>query len=191
MAVPEKVLVNASLPIADAAREEFEAAVRAHGTLVYRVAFSLLGHHHDAEDAVQETFLRFWKQRQRWREIADPRAWLARTAWRVSLSRRQARATTDSLEDAAGAVLRLRAEGAGADEIAATAQMRELLARLIAGLPAELRDVLVLSTVEELTSAEIAAALDIPEGSVRTRRMRARELLRHKLTAILEQPHER
>jgi RNA polymerase sigma-70 factor (ECF subfamily) len=55
--------------------------------------------------------------------------------------------------------------------------------RLIDALPEELRQPLALSTVEELTSPEVARILGIPEGTVRTRLMRAREILKQKLIA--------
>jgi RNA polymerase sigma-70 factor (ECF subfamily) len=68
-------------------------------------------------------------------------------------------------------------------------QMQELLAQMIATLPDDLRHPLELSTVQELSSAEIAQILSIPEGSVRTRLMRARQLLKQKLSAVLEAKH--
>ena len=55
---------------------------------------------------------------------------------------------------------------------------------LIDGLPEELRQPLTLSTIQELTSSQIAVVMNIPEGTVRTRIMRARQLLREKLTAM-------
>ena len=58
--------------------------------------------------------------------------------------------------------------------------------RLIDALPEELRQPLALSTVQELNSREIADILDIPEGTVRTRLMRARQMLKEKLAAQLE-----
>ncbi len=184
----EAVIGSASIPIADSAGEEFEAAVRAHAALVYRIAFAVLHNHHDAEDAAQETFFRYWRYRKR--DIRDLAAWLARVAWRVSLDRRRPSAEV-GLEDAAREVLALRAQGAGPEELAATRQMAALLERLIESLPRELREALPLATVEELTSAEIAEILGIPEGSVRSRLARARQLLREKLAALLERKHGR
>ena len=55
--------------------------------------------------------------------------------------------------------------------------------RLIDALPEELRVPLALSTVDEMTSADIAGVLGIPEGTVRTRLMRARQVLKQKLQA--------
>jgi len=88
-------------------------------------------------------------------------------------------------------VSKLRADGAGADEIAAGRQMISLVERLIGSLPSELREALTLSTTEELTSAEIAQLLGIQEGAVRNRLFRAREILRQKLAAVLETRHAR
>ena len=66
-----------------------------------------------------------------------------------------------------------------------------LVERLIETLPSDLRATLALSTVEDLSSPEIARLLGIPEGSVRTRLMRARQRLRQKLTALLQKGHKR
>ncbi len=64
--------------------------------------------------------------------------------------------------------------------------MQQILERLIAALPNDLRRTLELSTVQELNSTEIAEILNIPENSVRTRLMRARKLLKEKLSSRLE-----
>jgi len=190
MIVAGQVILSEAISIVDAAGDEFEAAVHAHARYVYKVAYSVLRNHHDAEDAAQETFLRFLKHRRRWAEIRDRRAWLARTAWHVALDRRRGNPEV-ALDDAVEAVSKLRAQGMNAEEIAAQCEMRALLERLTAALPRDLRDALTLSTVEEMTSTQISEVLGIPEGSVRTRLMRARELLREKLLALLERKHER
>ena len=182
-------------PIAAASTDEMETAVREHSRFVYAIAYSVLRNHHDAEDAAQETFVRFWRHRRRWRLIRNRRAWLARTAWRVALdSRRKRRALDDSsipLSESVEAILRLEAEGTPADEIAGRKEMAALLERLIDSLPEELRHALTLSLAEELTSPEIAAILRIPEGSVRQRLWQARQILKEKLSVLLEGKHER
>lgn len=190
MAAPGQVVLTEPFPIADAAGDQLEAAVRDHARMVYRVAYSVLRNHHDAEDAAQETFLRLWRYRRRWGQIHDARGWLARTAWRVALERRKSMPDV-ALDDAVDTVLDPSPQGAGAEKIAETRQMLALLEGLIASLPRDLRDVLTLSAVEELTSAEISEVLGIPEGSVRTRLLRARELLRDKLSNLLERKHGR
>jgi RNA polymerase sigma-70 factor (ECF subfamily) len=63
--------------------------------------------------------------------------------------------------------------------------------RLVDALPEELRQPLALSTVEELSSREIAGLMGLPEGTVRTRLMRARQILKEKLTRSTEGRHEK
>ena len=189
-AVSGQVSLSEPIRMTDAARDVFDIAVHEHAKFVYKVVYSVLRNHHDAEDAAQETFLRFLRHRKKWAEIRDRRAWLARTAWRVALDRRKPTPEV-ALDEVAEAVLELRDQGAGADEIAATEQMMALLGRLITSLPSDLRDVVTLSAAEDLNSVEISEVLEIPEGSVRTRLMRARQLLREKLSVLLERKHER
>jgi RNA polymerase sigma-70 factor (ECF subfamily) len=189
MAVLGQVSLSEPFPVADVAANEFEAAVHDHSRLVYRIAYSVLRNHHDAEDATQETFIRCLRSLKR-TVVRDWRAWLARTAWRVALDRRP-RGREISLDDSPEIAASLHASGAGAEEMAANQQMAAVLERLIAALPRELREPLALSTVEELSSPEIAEVLGIPEGSVRTRLMRARQILKEKLSAVLEGKHGR
>jgi RNA polymerase sigma-70 factor (ECF subfamily) len=164
---------------------ELEAVVRLHARFVYQVAYLLLRNHHDAEDATQETFVRVWRYRNRLPEVLDRKAWLARIAWRVALDRRKNPAEIP-LADAAEAVYKLYAAGASAEKIAGDRQMADLLDQLIATLPGKLRDPILLSLDRELTQAEISRVLNIPESSVRTRLFRARQMLRQKLSTILE-----
>ena len=185
MAVMGQVILSEALLSADAKDREFEAAVHEDSRYVYRVALAVLRNHHDAEDAVQETFLRFLQQRSSWSEINNRRAWLARTAWRVAVDRRR-RAAAVSLEEAAHVVANLRDVGASAEELASHAQMLALVERLIASLPKDLRDPLTLSTIDEMTSGAIGEVMGIPEGSVRERVSRARTLLAEKLASLME-----
>jgi RNA polymerase sigma-70 factor (ECF subfamily) len=164
---------------------ELEALVRQHARFVYQVAHLLLRNHHDAEDATQETFMRVWRYRKRLPEARDRKAWLARVAWRVALDRRK-NASEIPLTDAAEAVFGLYAAGESAEKIAGDKQMAVLLDQLIATLPGKLRDAMLLSLNQELNQAEIGKVLGIPESSVRTRLFRARQILRQKLSSILE-----
>jgi RNA polymerase sigma-70 factor (ECF subfamily) len=187
MAVGQAIL-SESILIADAGADLVESLVREHARFVYRVAYAVLRNHHDAEDAVQETFIRVWRHRGELRGIQEARPWLARIAWRVAVDkrRRPADVSLDAQEESARGVRELRDHGAAADELAMSAQMQALLASLISSLPRDLREVVTLSTVEDLTSAEVGAALGIPEVTVRTRLFRARQLLKEKLAAVME-----
>ncbi len=190
MLAPEQAILSDATPIAEAVAREVEHVVRDHSRFVYKIAYSVLRNRQDAEDATQETFIRFLRYRRRAATVRDRRAWLARAAWRVAIDRRK-KLPEISLEEAAKAVSALRAAGAQADEIAANQQMTALLERLIEALPRDFRDVLVLSTVEELSSPEIAGLLGIPKSSVRTRLLRARQILREKFSVLLEGKHGR
>lgn len=201
-----QVIVNGPISIAvqRTTREEMveqEAlarAVREHSRFVFKIAYSVLRNRPDAEDAVQEAFLRAMRHARNFAALDDQRAWLARTVWRIAIDRTRRR-PSPSLDDVANEALlaelrdaEARAACRGAQESGAEAllindQMLSLLQSLIATLPAELRDALTLSTVAEMNSREIAAVLDIPEGSVRTRVLRARRLLKEKMNALLKQ----
>ena len=160
---------------------EVENAVRLHSRLVYRITFSVLRSRSDAEDATQEVFLRVLRYRERLPGVRDLKTYLARIAWRVALDRRP-RVVPLSLDDADAAAAReLRSSGASAEKLAEKAQMRRLMNRLIVSLPRDLAGVLRLSLAADLTSAEVGEVLGLPEGTVRTRLLRARRLLKDAL----------
>jgi RNA polymerase sigma-70 factor, ECF subfamily len=172
-----------------AAAPTVEALVASHSLMVFRIAYSILRSHHDAEDAAQECFLRVLKYKDRLAEVENVKTWLARIAWTTALDkRRSSRAMVSLNDEGAGAdVAQSLADGSPApDEQVAGRQMRQMLERLIAALPEDLRLPLELSTVQELNSAEIAEVMKIPEGSVRTRLFRARNRLKEKLAILQE-----
>ena len=170
-----------TIAMAEATVDDVETLVRRHSRFVFQVAYSVLRHREDAEDAVQETFIRL--MRQDLAEIEDARLWLARVAWRCALDRVR-KHPEEPLEDALAATL--ASPETGAEQRVLEQQMQALLERMVERLPRDLREAVRLSTVEEMTSAEVALVLDIPEASVRTRLFRARQLLREKMLATLE-----
>lgn len=181
MAAPEQAILAEAF--ANQAEDAVERLVRAHARFVWRVAYSVLRHAHDAEDVVQETFIRVMRHRSRLPGVADERAWLARIAWRLAVDRRRAAPPPAEPEEA---LHELRAGGLGAEQALLADEMSAVLEKLVAALPDELRAPLQLSTVEEMSSPEIAAVLGIPEATVRTRIFRARQWLKEKLAARME-----
>lgn len=163
-----------------------EAAVREHTRLVYRVAYSVLRNHHDAEDATQETFVKVLKYRRKLSGVKDQRTWLARIAWRVAIDRKKK--SPDLPLDGMDQTV-LASSLTIADESVLTSEMSALLERLIAGLPSQLQHALRLSTVEEMSNADIAEILDTSEASIRSRLFRARQLLKEKLSLVLGKNH--
>ena len=176
----------------EAAAPTIETLVADHSRMVFRIAYSILRNHHDAEDAAQECFLRAWKHKDRLSEVGNAKTWLARIAWTTALDKRRSsrapRAMVSLSDEQAGAELAQSIPdfAVAADQQLASAQMQQMLERLIAGLPEDLRNTLELSTIQELNSVEIAEVMKIPESSVRTRLFRARKQLKEKLTALLE-----
>ena len=65
---------------------KFEALVKRQLRFVFRVAYAILRNSHDAEDAVQEMFLKLYRNGA-WKDIEDERAFLARAAWRMAIDR--------------------------------------------------------------------------------------------------------
>lgn len=186
--VAGQVIVNEAIELARTREDLLEAAVRDHARLVYRIAFSVLRNHHDAEDATQETFLRVLHARAKLAKVEDMRNWLARIGWRVAVER-QKKSRRRLAEEIA--VDHLVANGTPADEVVLGREMSGILESLIPSLPPKLRDAVTLSTVEEMSPANVAQVLGINEAKVRSRLFRARQVLREKLTVLLEGKHGR
>jgi RNA polymerase sigma-70 factor, ECF subfamily len=167
--------------------ERFEELVARHARFMFQVAFGLLRNRQDAEDAVQEAFLKLYRG-EAWLRMENERGFLARTVWRVALDRMPK--ASEKMVDVAEMGLTTNG-GSGVasrspEQSAVDEDERAVLRRLIDGLPEELRRPLVLLSVEEMTSREVAEAMGIPEGTVRTRVMRARTELRRRFLAMKE-----
>jgi RNA polymerase sigma-70 factor (ECF subfamily) len=160
----------------DRAERELALArlVAEHARLLYRVAYSVLRHAEDAEDAVQDALVKLVRG-ESWRAMENERAFLAKTVWRVALDRRNARAVG---VDDAGVVQRIEDGRPSPERAVAEGDERGLMGELIDALPQELRQTILLSAIEELSSREIGEVMGVPEGTVRTRLMRARGLLK-------------
>jgi RNA polymerase sigma-70 factor (ECF subfamily) len=153
------------------------ALVDQYAGALYRVAFSVLRNPADAEDAVQEAFLRVLRHRDTLGEVRDHRVWLIRIVWNIVLDRKRRAKTRPETDDVADLARVLPSKGLSAEELAAAAQHHAHVLACVDQLPEKERQVLVLSAFEELTSVEIAAVLDITESSVRSRLFRARNLI--------------
>ncbi len=173
--------ISNSAAAEDARTRAEEAALAAlvdqYASALYRVAFSVLRNPADAEDAVQETFLRVLRHRDTLDEVRDHRVWLIRIVWNIVLDRKRRAKTRPETDDVAELVRVLPANGLSAEERAAAAQHHAHVLACVEQLPPKEREVLQLSAFEELSSVEIAAVLGITESSVRSRLFRARNLM--------------
>ncbi len=155
----------------------FEQAVLPHLPAAYNLARWLTRNDHDAEDVVQEAYLRAYRSFDRFRGGADGRAWLlavVRNTCFTWLKQNRAHELATPFDES------LHSPEAGPSEPerrllqeASAALLREALGEL----PAEFREVLVLRELEGLSYKEIAAVADVPLGTVMSRLTRARARL--------------
>jgi RNA polymerase sigma-70 factor (ECF subfamily) len=176
--------------IAAGDRDAFRLLMRRHNQKLFRTARSILKDDAEAEDAVQEAYLLAYRAMDGFRGDAKMSTWLVRIVANEAIGRlrkRIRRAEVIPLNDAAeqDAVSADVAAGdawSGQPERQASRlQTRHLLEARIDQLPDAFRAVFVLRAVEELTVEETAAALAIPQATVRSRFFRARSLLRESL----------
>jgi len=157
--------------------ETVAALVSQYAGTLYRVAYSVVRNASDAEDAVQEAFLRVLRHRDTLGEVRDQRVWLIRIVWNVVLDRKRRAKTRPETDDVAELARVLPCGGLSAEEIAAAAEHHAQVLACVNKLPSKEREVLHLSAFEELSSVEIAQVLGITESSVRSRLFRARNLM--------------
>jgi RNA polymerase sigma-70 factor, ECF subfamily len=176
------------------ARERDEFAIRAliqrHNQRLYRIARGILRDDAEAEDAMQEGYLKAFSHLDDFAENSSIGTWLCRIVMNEALGRlRQRRPTVDwnSMEDAgmpSADIIGLSTDGRPDPERAvAQRQIRRLLEQAIDRLPEDFRIVLIARVVEEMSVQETAALLDIRPETVKTRLHRARLLLRRSIEA--------
>jgi RNA polymerase sigma-70 factor (ECF subfamily) len=168
----------------------FEAIMRRHNRALFRTARSITQDDAEAEDAVQESYVRAYSALGEFRSDSTLRTWLTRIVINQSLARlrkRRREVQTTPVDNIVDLEARLeqgyldRALGETPEREAMREQVRRLLEASIDALPSAFRTVFVLRAVEELTVEETAECLAIPAATVRTRFFRARALLRRSL----------
>ena len=157
----------------------WEEVARDHGRFLYTVAFRLTGNDDDAQDLVQEVLLRVRKGLETYRP-GSLEGWLSRITTNTFLDevRRKRRRPVDPLPENPDWVL---PPSMAADEALAGAALPDDVQSALRGLPADYRAAVVLCDVVGLPYQEIAAALDVPVGTVRSRIHRGRAMLREVL----------
>jgi len=182
----------AEMPVAslcDAETVDFDALVYAHGHFVFSIAYAVVRNSADAEDVAQETFFRAFRSGDL-AKVEHMRAWLGRIAWNLALNRRR-RHSGDRQKLQSDDLLRtLPSRETGAEELLIRKERANLLEHILLSLPHDLRETFLLLTVEEMTSRSAAEILGIPESSVRNRLLRARNMIKEKLAALMEESNE-
>jgi len=161
---------------------EFDERLADCPKLAYRVALGVLRNSAEAEDVAQEAMLRAYRNFHRLRDRDRFRAWIARTAWRLALDRIRAAGRREKRESAA-------VESAPEAEVEAVVASREFerhVSAAVDALPEKLRQVIVLAAIEGYDTREVAALLEIPEGTVRSRMFQARKQLAESLRWLVK-----
>jgi RNA polymerase sigma-70 factor, ECF subfamily len=152
--------------------------VRDYSGLLYRVAFSVLRNSAEAEDVVQDCFVRVLQQKGKLSAVVEVRPWLVKICWNLALDRRR-RVRPEQMDEVFAAGLAGRAMAADL-AMAEAGRMLEVLGA-IERLPGREREVLLLSAMDELSAAEIGLVVGKSESSVRSLLFRARTHLRERL----------
>jgi len=175
--------------------QAFTLIMRRHNRLLFRTARSILKSDVDAEDALQEAYLRAWRAIDGFRSEAKLATWLARIVINESLARlRRGRGaqvipldnTTAELDHDAMEDRMEDDPDQQPERVAMRGELRRLMEACIDRLPEAFRTVFILRAVEEMSVEDVAVALDLPEATVRTRLFRARSLMREGLSRDID-----
>jgi RNA polymerase sigma-70 factor (ECF subfamily) len=155
-----------------------ESLVPAYAPLLFRMAHAVLRNRAEAEDVVQETFLRVLQHRQSLDNVRDMRGWLVRITWNLALDRRK-RIRPDQMDEAFAQSL-VAADLPADRALVESLELKQVLLEM-ERLPKAEKHVLLLAAVEEMSHAEMAAVLGRSESAVRALLFRARTRLRERL----------
>lgn len=199
---PTAEMTESDLALAHRASEgderAFDRIMRRYNQRLFRVAISIAGEPSEAEDILQESYVRAYYRLSTYSGEGDLGAWLARIVRNEAIDRlrhKDSRSRHITLEadlfsdpDEFGISATARADEVSfSPEIAAERDdMKRILETAIAKLPIQFRTVFVLREVEGLSVEETAAYLEIPAATVKTRDHRARALLRAQLKEQLD-----
>ncbi len=169
--------------------EAFEELVNRYERRIFRLAMRLTGNTEDAEDVLQETFLKAFEHLPDFRQDSRFYTWLVRIAVNEGLMKLRKRRSdrSEPLEDAVdddGQVIPrdFRDWKPNPEQLTSQEEMERILLGAAAQLPPSLRTVFMLRDVEELSTEETAQALNLTLGAVKARLFRARFQLREELS---------
>lgn len=159
----------------------YEIIMRRYNQRLYRVARGILRDDHEAEDVMQDAYVRAYQHLEQFARRAPFSTWLTRIAVHEALARVRKRNRMESIDDeeAEGAlVMNLAEPSADPERSASTSELGHLLEEALLTLPDPLRVVVMLRDVEELNTEETAEALEISEDNVKIRLHRGRAMMR-------------
>lgn len=170
-------------------RVAFDELVRRHADRLYSLVAGLIGPGHEAEEVVQETFLRAWKSISRFRGQSQFYTWLYRIGVNEA-NRRGAQITARrsrsafSIDDESGR--EIASEDADPSRSAQIAELRRGLAEAVSGLPPDQRQAIVLRDMNGLSTAEASEIMGVGEAAFKSRLHRARLRVRSAVSGLVE-----
>lgn len=163
----------------------YELLMRRYNQRVYRVVRSVLSADWEAEDVLQEAWVRAYEHLDQFQGTASFSTWVTKIAYYEALARARKNGRWAPLEDSEGEIMpdveRQRPRAETPEAQAMRAQLGRVLQAAVDGLPESYRSVFVLREVEHLSTAETAGCLGLSEEAVKTRLHRSRALLRKDL----------
>ena len=165
----------------------YEVIMRRYNQRLYRVTWSILRNEHEAQDVMQDAYVRAYANLHQFAGNAKFATWLTRIAVHEALARRDRNRRlvfmpgTDNGEEAG--MDQMRSPEPNPETQTADAEARALLERSIAALPETYRSVLILRDIDGLSTEDTAACLELTEENVKTRLHRARRMVRHEIQA--------
>jgi RNA polymerase sigma-70 factor, ECF subfamily len=164
----------------------YEIIMRRYNQRLYRVARGILRNDAEAEDVMQDTYVRAYQHLGQFSGLAPFSAWLTRIAVNEALGRLRLRGRNVQLsdtEDEGDFPVRMIETSPNPEQSASRAELGQLLEEALLDLPEKLRIVVMLRDVEELSTSETAAALELTEQNVKVRLHRGRAMARGWLLA--------
>lgn len=174
-------------------RRGFESLVRRHERRVFRVTLAVLGNIEDAEDAMQETFVKAFRHLQQFRKESRFSTWLTRIAVNAAIQKRRARRNYVPLTDAETNEAHITPKRyeqwkSNPEALYGKQEIHRIIEEAIQSLPEIYREAFVLRDVEGLSAEETADVLGIGIPAVKSRLLRARLMLRETLSEKFEVP---
>lgn len=173
--------------------EAFEELMNRYEKKIYRLGVRLMGNEQDAEDVLQETFLKAFEHLKNFREDSRFYTWLVRIAVNEGLMKLRKRRSDkagpmeDVVDDEGQVIPReFRDWKPNPEQEMSQKEMEQTLLDAARALPASLRAVFFLRDVEELSTEETAQTLGLSTGAVKARLFRARFQLRERLSKVLK-----
>lgn len=161
----------------------FEVLMRRHNPQVYRAARSILHDDGEAEDVMQDAYVRAYEHLAEFEGRSRFSTWVTRIAIHEALARARRSKRYDTLDAGAEGPSMPAAAAANPEQQTSDGEMRRLLQNAVEALPEEFRSVFVLRAVHGMNGAEVADCLGLEEATVKTRLFRARGRLRDLLEA--------